>query len=203
VLLISLLLTATDPHQHIVIMAAPVNNLPPTSRYITTHDPTTGKSVFSTEFPPDAPFSALPNGAVFTLDYTTTSTPVSFAGDSDLKSYGSHAAQTASLPPAFSTPGGTVIRHTLTPPGGVSPMHRTLTLDYMIVLDGEIELILDSGEKKTLKKGDTVIQRGTMHAWRNPSQTEWVRMLSILLPAEPLELNGTTLKEEYNPPPKV
>lgn len=47
-------------------------------------------------------------------------------------------------------------------------MHRTETLDYGIVLDGEMTLIMDRGET-TIKAGDIVIQCGTNHAWANRS----------------------------------
>ena len=47
-------------------------------------------------------------------------------------------------------------------------MHRTETVDYGIVLEGEIILVLDGGET-ALKAGDVVIQRGTSHAWANRS----------------------------------
>jgi quercetin dioxygenase-like cupin family protein len=47
-------------------------------------------------------------------------------------------------------------------------MHRTNTVDYCIVLDGEITLILDASET-VVRKGDVVIQRGTSHAWSNHS----------------------------------
>lgn len=47
-------------------------------------------------------------------------------------------------------------------------MHRTETIDYGIVLEGEIVLIVDQGET-TLRAGDIVIQRGTNHAWANRS----------------------------------
>jgi hypothetical protein len=49
-------------------------------------------------------------------------------------------------------------RHTL--------MHRTQTIDYGIVLEGELVLILDEGET-TVRAGDIVIQRGTNHGWSN------------------------------------
>lgn len=45
-------------------------------------------------------------------------------------------------------------------------MHRTQTLDYGIVLEGELTLILDRGET-TIRAGDIIIQRGTNHAWAN------------------------------------
>lgn len=47
-------------------------------------------------------------------------------------------------------------------------MHRTRTLDYVVVIEGEVVLLLDDSEV-TLKKGDVVVQRGTDHAWENRS----------------------------------
>ena len=49
-------------------------------------------------------------------------------------------------------------------------MHRTRTLDYAVVIEGEIVLILDDSEV-VLKKGDVSVQRGTDHAWENRSDT--------------------------------
>jgi len=49
-------------------------------------------------------------------------------------------------------------------------MHRTETLDYAIVLEGEIDMLLDD-EDVHLKAGDVVIQRGTAHAWANRSDS--------------------------------
>ena len=46
-------------------------------------------------------------------------------------------------------------------------MHQTKTVDYGIVLDGKIDLLLDNNRTVTLKKGDTCIQQGTVHAWSN------------------------------------
>jgi hypothetical protein len=45
-------------------------------------------------------------------------------------------------------------------------MHRMPTLDIVVVISGAVELELDSGQVALLKPGDSVIQRGTMHAWR-------------------------------------
>ena len=47
-------------------------------------------------------------------------------------------------------------------------MHRTQTLDYAVVIEGEIVLILE-GSEVVLKQGDLVVQRGTNHAWENRS----------------------------------
>ena len=64
--------------------------------------------------------------------------------------------------------------------GGRHPlMHRTETLDYAVVLEGEITMLLDDSEVN-LKAGDVVIQRGTNHAWSNRSGKP-VRMLYILI----------------------
>jgi naringenin degradation protein FdeH len=52
------------------------------------------------------------------------------------------------------------------PEGRQSPVHRTESIDYGIVLEGEIVLILDDSEV-TLRPGDVIIQRGTDHAWAN------------------------------------
>lgn len=58
-------------------------------------------------------------------------------------------------------------------------MHRTETVDYAVVLEGEVTMLLDDGEVH-LKQGDVVIQRGTNHAWSNRS-SERVRMLYVLI----------------------
>jgi threonine dehydrogenase-like Zn-dependent dehydrogenase len=50
-------------------------------------------------------------------------------------------------------------------------MHTTPTVDYGIVLDGDIWLELDNGQLSKLKKHDIIVQNGTRHAWRNPSSS--------------------------------
>lgn len=58
-------------------------------------------------------------------------------------------------------------------------MHRTESIDYGIVLDGEITLILDN-ESVALTAGDIVVQRGTNHAWSNHS-TRPCRIAFVLI----------------------
>ena len=58
-------------------------------------------------------------------------------------------------------------------------MHKTNTVDYAVVYDGEIWLELDNSETLHLKRGDVVVQNGTRHAWRNKS-TKPVTMLFFL-----------------------
>jgi uncharacterized cupin superfamily protein len=48
-------------------------------------------------------------------------------------------------------------------------MHRTETIDYGIVLEGEVVLIVDEGET-TVRAGDIVVQRGTNHGWANRTE---------------------------------
>jgi quercetin dioxygenase-like cupin family protein len=61
-------------------------------------------------------------------------------------------------------------------------MHRTETIDYGIVLEGEIVLVLDEGET-TVRAGDIVIQRGTNHGWANRSGKN-CRICFVLIDAE-------------------
>jgi quercetin dioxygenase-like cupin family protein len=65
--------------------------------------------------------------------------------------------------------------------GSRSPMHRTRTIDYGIVLEGEMVLILSDSEVP-LKAGDVVVQRGTDHAWENRSSSV-ARMAFVLIDA--------------------
>jgi quercetin dioxygenase-like cupin family protein len=70
------------------------------------------------------------------------------------------------------------------PPGNQPHMHRTETLDYVIVLEGEIEMDMDASTVK-LKAGEVLIQRGTNHAWANRSDKS-ARVAFVLVDAEPL-----------------
>jgi mannose-6-phosphate isomerase-like protein (cupin superfamily) len=58
-------------------------------------------------------------------------------------------------------------------------MHKTNTVDYAVVYDGEMWLELDDGETLHLNRGDVVVQNGTRHAWRNKG-TKPVTMLFFL-----------------------
>ncbi|KAG7450556.1 uncharacterized protein BT62DRAFT_521802 [Guyanagaster necrorhizus] len=83
------------------------------------------------------------------------------------------------------------------PPGAVTPMHRTSSLDYNILVHGEVILLMEDGTEKLLDTpGDTVVMKGAMHAWKNPSSTSWARWVTVLLSAEPALINGNTLAPE-------
>jgi quercetin dioxygenase-like cupin family protein len=75
---------------------------------------------------------------------------------------------------------GTIVRIVDLEPGSRSPMHRTETVDYGIVLTGEVVLVLDDGSETLLHAGDVVVQRGTDHAWVNPGDSS-ARMAFVLV----------------------
>jgi quercetin dioxygenase-like cupin family protein len=98
------------------------------------------------------------DGAVFHELWTTTATPAPLTAAEPEPTAGP-----LSVPPP---PGGVKIRINEIPAGASSPMHRTATVDYGIVLAGEITLVLDDSET-VLGAGDVVVQRGTDHRWEN------------------------------------
>ena len=61
-------------------------------------------------------------------------------------------------------------------------MHRTPTIDYLVILEGELWLELDDGQERLVRSGDVVIQNGTRHAWRNKSNKP-ATMLFVLVGA--------------------
>ncbi|KAF2446651.1 hypothetical protein P171DRAFT_472108 [Karstenula rhodostoma CBS 690.94] len=63
--------------------------------------------------------------------------------------------------------------------GGI--MHRTMTLDVLVIIEGEIEIHLDSGEKKVVKAGDSIAQRAAMHKWANVTPNNgWARWVVFM-----------------------
>ena len=62
-------------------------------------------------------------------------------------------------------------------------MHKTKSVDYIIIIKGEVDMLLDEGEARALKPGDVVIQRGTNHAWVNHG-TEPALLVAVLVDAE-------------------
>jgi len=174
------------------------NGLPPIKRFITGHNKD-GKAIFSNAIPEPLKWQELPDGARFSLGYTTDQFPVEFSDEADVFTYQRYLENL----PGITVPGGTVLRLVDMKPGALSPMHRTVSLDYGVVLEGEVELVLDSGEVRLMKRGDVAIQRGTNHAWRNVSQTNAARMLYVLQEAAPVEIGGRKLEEEYGGIPGV
>jgi quercetin dioxygenase-like cupin family protein len=79
-------------------------------------------------------------------------------------------------------------------PGVESEMHRTETIDYIVMLDGEIDMDMDDSTVK-LRAGDIMVQRGTNHAWVNRSKAP-ARMAIVLLDAKPLGIGHPRLREK-------
>lgn len=68
-----------------------------------------------------------------------------------------------------------------TAPGSIPFMHRTQSIDYLHVLEGEITMLLDDDEHAVvLRKGDTIVQRATNHAWVNHTDKH-CRVLVIMV----------------------
>jgi len=83
------------------------------------------------------------------------------------------------------SPNGTACLYTDLGPGVTVPMHRTSTVDLNVLIYGEVILIMENGEEYHLKNpGDTVVQKGTLHAWKNPINT-WTRWVTFVIDAEP------------------
>jgi quercetin dioxygenase-like cupin family protein len=78
--------------------------------------------------------------------------------------------------------------------GVESEMHRTETIDYIVMLDGEIDMDMDDSTVK-LRAGDIMVQRGTNHAWVNRSKAP-ARMAIVLLDAKPLGIGHPRLREK-------
>lgn len=80
---------------------------------------------------------------------------------------------------------GTVLRIAEYAPGVASAVHQTDSVDYAVVLSGEIDLVLD-GRPVRLRAGDVLVQRGTAHDWRNNGDAPCV-IAFCLIGAEPTE----------------
>jgi quercetin dioxygenase-like cupin family protein len=123
--------------------------------------------------------------AKFALVWTTPTVPADNNDDAD----GATGAAGLTLH------GGSVIRVVDLAPGQISPMHRSHSIDYGIVLSGELVLELEGGDETSLGAGDIVVQRGTNHLWRNPSATQWCRIVFVLIEASPVRIGETDLPE--------
>ena len=117
-------------------------------------------------------------GAVSTLIWCAAETPADMSIGENIEDMGARIIGTA--PP----PNGTRFTVNDIPPGTSGAMHRTETIDYVIVISGEIEMEMDAS-KVTLKAGDVMVQRGTHHAWINRS-SEYARVAFVLIDAKPL-----------------
>jgi quercetin dioxygenase-like cupin family protein len=156
---------------------------PPVRRIVTGHD-AAGRAVFTAD--DLLPVTPIPSGdAAFSLIWTTASVPADNNDDTDGRSRDA----------GLTLHQGSVIRIVDMLSGGVSPFHRSSSIDYGIVLSGAVELELDDGAVTTARAGDIIVQRGTIHLWRNPSATENCRIAFVLIEAAPRIVDGEPLAD--------
>ncbi len=116
--------------------------------------------------------------------WTTESFPVANTGDDDqgVRQVGTTLNN------------GTVFRVVEFAPGVAPRNHRTDSIDYAVVVSGEIDMDLDDSVVH-LKAGDVVVQRGTIHNWVNRGTTPCT-IAFVLIDAKPVEINGKILHAE-------
>lgn len=155
---------AVTPHKH----AAPGGG--PVSRGLWTTKATPAPADLADAFDPTLGIAPPKGGTVFTIvDFPPTPNPPPGADN---------AAMQKRLGPEHSSPKARPPRH--------PAMHRTRTIDYGIILSGEIDMLMDDSEVH-LKAGDVVIQQATNHAWVNRGN-EVCRVAFVLVDAiEPLK----------------
>jgi quercetin dioxygenase-like cupin family protein len=159
------------------------SGLPLVQRVVTGHDEN-GRAVFRSE--DFSPTRMIPSGdASFLTIWATETVPADNNDERDGRD----------LPTGLTLERGSVIRITDMLPGKESPMHRTNSIDYGIVLEGEIELELEDGAKRTIGQGGIIVQRGTNHLWRNTTDTV-CRIAFILIEAPAYRHSGVALAEE-------
>jgi quercetin dioxygenase-like cupin family protein len=154
----------------------PASTLPPLRRVVTGHDADGVAKVILDGKPTNAKFS--PTGNVSTLIWSSDESPADIAIGEQAEDYGARILGTA--PPAH----GTRFAIIDFAPHTSGHVHRTESLDYVLVLAGEIEMQLDQSTV-TMKAGDVMVQRGTNHGWTNKTDST-ARVAFVLMDAKPL-----------------
>ncbi|MDP2332396.1 MAG: cupin domain-containing protein [Reyranella sp.] len=148
-------------------------------RVVTAHDDD-GKAVVAIDEVSRDVVSFRP-GATITNVWSTAGFPVDNTGVAD-------GAQEIT---GTTRDGGTVFRVIEYAPGVAPRNHRTNSIDYAVVLSGEIDMEMD-GTVVTLRAGDVLVQRGTIHDWINRSDKPCV-IAFVLIDARPVERGGRAL----------
>ena len=149
-------------------------------RVVTGHD-ANGKACVSID-EPVSNVAALREGATATVIWTTEGFPVDNGAPGD---GAQRKVETAH-------PNGTVFRVIEYAPGVTPRNHRTDSIDYAVVLSGEIDMDLD-GSEVHLKAGDVLVQRGTIHNWINRG-TEPCVIAFVLIASQPVQVAGDMLQ---------
>jgi quercetin dioxygenase-like cupin family protein len=148
-------------------------------RIVTGHD-ANGRAVVTIDEVSKNITSSRP-GASASVVWTTESFPVNNTGDAD---EGLRTVRTT-------LQNGTVFRVIEFAPGVAPRNHRTDSIDYAVVISGEIDMELDDSVVH-LKAGDVLVQRGTIHNWVNRGSQPCV-MAFVLIDAKPVEVSGKVL----------
>ena len=153
--------------------------MPKIRRVVTSHD-TSGKAVVAIDEVSRDVVSFRP-GATITNIWSTTGFPVG----------NDHLTDAAKQITGTTRDGGTVFRVIEYAPGVTPRNHRTDSIDYAVVLSCEIDMELDD-QVVTLRAGDVLVQRGTIHNWVNRSTAPCV-IAFVLIDAKPVEHDGKPL----------
>ena len=148
-------------------------------RVITGHD-ANGKAVVTIDEVAKNVTSGRP-GATAVNIWTTEGFPVNNDGDAD----------EGQRKVATTLKNGTIFRIIEFAPGLAARNHRTDSIDYIVVISGEIEMELDDTLVR-LKAGDVMVQRGTIHNWINRGTAPCV-LAVILVDAKSVEAGGKVL----------
>lgn len=151
-----------------------------------------GKTCLFSEESTESPFFR-GEAVAFNVVYATSGFPPSLNDDANIKA---HKSLTAAGDSRLANSNGAVCRIVGFSPGNKPVMHRTQSLDYGVLLDGTIEMMLVSGVVYAMRRGDVAVQRATMHAWRSLSRNEWARMLFVLQDCQPVRVDGAVLRED-------
>lgn len=156
---------------------------PAVRRIVTGHDGQ-GKAIICSD--DLLPVEPIPSGvAAFSLVWTTATVPADNNDETDGRTRDA----------GLTLHQGSVIRIVDMLPGQSSPMHRSSSIDYGIVLSGSVELELDDGAVTIAQAGDIIVQRGTLHLWRNPSPHIICRIAFVLIEAAPVKVDGAPLPD--------
>jgi quercetin dioxygenase-like cupin family protein len=148
-------------------------------RVVTGHD-ASGKAVVAIDEISQNAISRRPNHASCVI-WTTGEFPADNDGDAD----------NGLRPVGTVDPDGTVFRLVEYGPGVTPRNHRTESVDYAVVLKGEIDMEMD-GTMVHLKQGDVLVQRGTIHNWINRGSEPCI-VAFVLVAARPVERAGKLL----------
>ncbi|KAK3700321.1 hypothetical protein LTR37_016025 [Vermiconidia calcicola] len=165
------------------------------SHYITTHN-ANGEAIFTSKIPTEHVDIPTPIGSMNILS-TTYNTPLNVSNEADVDQYAKD--RTEGLGNRICPDNGTATAFLNIKPNASSPLHRTMTHDVVVVIKGELELHLDSGEKIIMKAGDSVVQRAGMHRWVNITPNDgWARILGTAQSVvEPVEVGGKKLVTDF------